>query len=635
MFTYTRVALRRAWTILIGLITICALTLVSPVSNVEDLSVFKPKDAIEKVFVVGKVIYSAQSLESIKTRFSDAVEPVTICPPRVRNVVLASLGSALKIDRVQASQIFLRVESSGIWRNCTELSEAINKAIQLGPEKATDEALVKVALSQNLAWDGLSLCVIVKAESGRILLSGNRMRCSKRLPHVFGDRKSLGDDFALLTDKITSDIVFSARSTAKLAFDVLEISLNHRVYGAIDRLTACSTGDGHCRMARPSNPLRTVSTVVLDSQEGRLLGGSCQGELCAKHGRKDDSFLPAMLFEVPPASVAKLLFALALAQDPRIDKVLLQRQIKTSGQIDGNVSKRNEWWERTVICDSRPGTLCGVPGMAFEIATELGWNANCVPTSYRCGRISLFEKSNLDTFPGQIGRLPLLATTFSPNQPMISWNDYEAVRVGKSKQMGGKAYENTSLSVQSVIGAGDMRVSALGLANLSMQIWRVANSLPTVEPKVVVPIGSESDKSISRMQDRNGLPRASAVTVLGGMQKVVEPKENGWEGAGTGFGAWMNEMGRPCNSNCGIWMKTGTVSRQDHVFGGTTTTTMLVDTDAWAKWANQTIHPSLQGKILAIGVIAVPHRNGNKRHEASYFGMTLIREMLSTKAEPL
>jgi hypothetical protein len=334
------------------------------------------------------------------------------------------------------------------------------------------------------------------------------------------------------------------------------------------------------------------------------------------------------LFEAPPASVAKLVYALALAQDPKVDRELLQRQLKTSGQVGGLVSKRNVWWERSAICDSSGGLKCAVPSIAYSIATSFGWNRNCELRTYRCGRINLIGGSADDLYPGQVGRFPIhLASTHSKSS-MISWNKYDSVRSGLVRPTAGKAYENTSAAVQSVIGAGDSRVSSLGLASVSMQIWRVSKGLPLLVPTLEISRQSyENSASQGAAQTSSSLQRA-ALTVLGGMKRVIEPEESGWQGAGTGYSAWINSMGRKCDSRCGVSMKTGTVSRQDSVFGGTTTATLLVDASAWAAWASRPVTPALKDKILAIGVIAVPHPTNVKRHNASHIGVELIREML-------
>jgi hypothetical protein len=213
---------------------------------------------------------------------------------------------------------------------------------------------------------------------------------------------------------------------------------------------------------------------------------------------------------------------------------------------------------------------------------------------------------------------------------MLDWNTYESVRLGKLSQRGLKGFEPASRAIQAVLGAGDSRTSALGLALLSSQIWRMSEGMPMLVPRAAdfgTGVSVNGDKVPQRLQ-------AAALTVLGGMRKVMEPPEPGWQGAGTVAGALEQTFGRSCKTDCGIWAKTGTVSRQDPVYGGTTLMTALIDVQTLGRWAERTPLIPNSGAMLAMGVIAMSASGASDGHAASQIGMGLLRELLSGSEQP-
>ena len=109
------------------------------------------------------------------------------------------------------------------------------------------------------------------------------------------------------------------------------------------------------------------------------------------------------------------------------------------------------------------------------------------------------------------------------------------------------------------------------------------------------------------------------------MQKVVTPAEKGWTGDGTANSAFQFVFNRPCDTNCPIYAKTGTVSYQDKVFGGTTLFTGLFKVGETRSIVNSKTKDA-GDKIYSIGVIVHPNKKV-KIHQASRMSMLLIKEI--------
>jgi hypothetical protein len=170
--------------------------------------------------------------------------------------------------------------------------------------------------------------------------------------------------------------------------------------------------------------------------------------------------------------------------------------------------------------------------------------------------------------------------------------------------------------VQSVIGAGNNRVSALGLAQLSAAIYQADSRGVIYEPTIfdTQPVVLSSTKKIS--------PRV----VMLGMQKAVQPAEKQWIGDGTARSAFIGAFGKDCPGDCPVYAKTGTVSMQDPVFAGTTLLTVLVRSEALDNALTRANNP--HRKNLAIGVIFRPKKPGGP-HYASNLGMRLVKNYMN------
>ena len=70
--------------------------------------------------------------------------------------------------------------------------------------------------------------------------------------------------------------------------------------------------------------------------------------------------------------------------------------------------------------------------------------------------------------------------------PFMGWNDYDSIRQGKEKSTSYKLLESTSLLVQSVIGAGNNRITSLGLAMLTSGIYQSSQTGKVTQAKMFI-----------------------------------------------------------------------------------------------------------------------------------------------------
>ena len=579
-------------------------------------TLFTPEQRIREVIAAGSALQSPPPENGAAERAQ-----VLPCDGRALQVLQAHLMASLQVDAARAQQQIARAASQNAWTDCPHFTQAFHKAIQMTLGGPFSAASVKEALTEDVSWDRRVPCLLGGSDEQPLLLAGHPMHCG--LQGALSPLSSLPatSSFRQQAASLASAATMAAVSGRWSPTPSQRISLQPALQAPLDAWSACIQAQA-CPQTPELLHVRDAALVVLDAQTGTLLATWCHGTACQRAQQQGPGVLPATLVEVPPASTAKLLFAMAIAADKGSDAALLQKQIKTSGQNDGSVSKRNEWWEKQAICDDAPGQRCRIPGQTRQIAEGLGWNAHCKPASPGCGRWGLLQAERPDVLPGQIGRLALDKLP-DAGAAMLDWKRYDEIRQGKRKPEGARAYANSSLAIQAVIGAGDSRISALGLAALPMQIWRLSQGLPAALPSVL------STPAPAPLPPPDKAWRQAASTVLGGMRKVVQPAEAGWQGAGTAAPAWLREMKKPCDGACGVWAKTGTVGKSDKVFGGTTTFAALLDTQEWGQWGGQEPPEALKNKVLSIGVLAMPDARGPRMHDASFLGMSAIRQLMA------
>ncbi len=631
MKTYSRVIAQRAALMTVTLSLIIGLAMYWQSSEVvqPDHSVYRPAQRIAQVLAAGSAM--RESPDSAADQLAAALPP---CDGRALDVLrarLVALGQ-VSIDHVD-ERIRLAARALPHWPGCASFLQAFDLAIAMASTSAEGPALserqVEQALTEDVNWKRRLPCLLGRDGATSRLLVGSALICSGAATELESLASLPRDSSYRQLASITARAVSVSAMAGKLEVDTAGwLSLSPALHGVLDAWSTCRQAQ-ECPQLQALASQRVVSLVLMDAATGLILAAWCDGRACTDLGRKAGGSWPATLVEAPPASTAKLMFSLELAQARDIQPLLLQRQIKTSGQNDGTVIKRNEWWERQAICDSSKKASCDVPARTRLVAEAFGFNVACDQGAAACGRWGLVQKSVPGLSPGTVGRIALDRPSGKPVR-MLDWNTYEAVRQGRQSPRGLQGFEPASRAIQAVLGAGDSRTSALGLALMSTQIWRLSEGLPLIVPRAV-DFGTGVEPADYSLQP--GLQQA-AQTVLGGMRKVVEPAEAGWQGPGTVAGALERALGRPCKTDCGLWAKTGTVSRQDKVYGGTTLLTALIDMRALSQWSERAPLLPEAGPVLALGVIAMPGSVAGEGHAASQIGMGLVRELLMAVNKP-
>ncbi len=631
MRAYSRILAQRAVAMVLILIAMIGLAMYWQATQViqPEHSVYRPAQRIAQVLAADLAM--RQSAESVPDKTQAVLLP---CDGRALTVLRARLVASglVRVDELD-ERLRLAARALPDWPGCASFLQAFELAMGMAAHASNrtglSERWVEQALTEDVNWTRRLPCLLGRDGSVTRLLTGSALLCAGAAPELDSLASLPRESSYRQLATLTAGAVSTSAVVGKLDIDGIGwLSLSPALHGALDRWRICRAA-GQCPQLQALSAQRDVSVVLMDAGSGLILAAWCDGRACAEVGRKTAGSWPATLVEAPPASTAKLMFSLELARVPGIEPLSLQRQIKTSGQNDGRVSKRNEWWERQVICDTAKSPHCAVPANTRQIADAMGFNVACDQSAAACGRWGLVQKDLAGLSPGTVGRLALDRPSGKPVS-MLDWNTYEAVRQGKQSQRGLQGFEPASRAIQAVLGAGDSRTSALGLALMSTQIWRLSQGWPLLVPRAV-DFGTGAvlmdDPAPPRLQK-------AAQTVLGGMRKVLEPPEPGWQGPGTVAGAFERVFAQPCQADCGVWAKTGTVSRQDKVYGGTTVLTALVDVQTLARLTHRVPLLPDAGPMLALGVIAMPAPGAGEGHAASQIGMGLLRELLSEGGKP-
>ena len=590
-------------------------------------TVFRPADRIAQVLAVSQSLTSSQVPEGPEpSPTALPCEGRSLAVLRIR--LMSSLGWS---EQMTDARIRAAAQASERWTGCASFLQAFQSAMRLNLQTAEPSGVsaltVTQQLSEDVTWSRTSPCFLGQAGGQTVLLSGNPLNCGQTQDLTNWRELGEGSSYIQLANGVANAAAMSAVTGKLSRLGPSTFTLDAQLQARFDQWSACLNTPS-CTDRPALQKLRDVSVVIMDTSTGAVLAAWCHGKSCAKASSAGPGAIAATLLEAPPASTAKLLFALGLAAQGRVEPDMLQKQIKTSGQNDRGVSKRNEWWEKQAICDGGQQRRCDVPAQARSISQALGFNRQCQARDPNCGRIGLVSSEVSALVPGLMGRLAIAQDGQGSTQ-MIEWQRYDRIRQGQQKPEGGAAYTATSQAIQAVIGAGDSRVSALGLAALPMQIWRLAHDQKPVLPFVMAPAHATTS-----------LPAApaswdqAAKTVLGGMRQAVEPAQAGWQGAGTISAAFIGEMKKPCSSPCGVWGKTGTVSQKDPGFAGSSLFAGLVDTREFARWRGDTAAGQPAQGVLSIGVIAIPKKGAPPFHAASHAAMAVVNQILMPTAAP-
>jgi hypothetical protein len=578
-------------------------------------SIFKPQKQIDQIRIMSDVIAknNLTSDESLET---------LLCKDRGQQIVTIRLMQGLGWTSQQA-QAFIHNVSEQIETplRCSAWLDNVQKLLEYQRLSViqTQPLEIESALSEKVAWNQQLPCIYYQDRGNWQILLGNPIRCTARKTGRYVESTQ--------SDATYKAMLSLARSLLVNAPDLGGHSLTDR-----DRMFTLDSGiqsrlqywmqcldQPECQSTLLPRVARHVSVVVMDADTSDILGALCWSGPCTNKTLKPMLNYSAMLTEFPPASTAKLLHALVLAKHSPADADMIENQIKTSGQTDGLVSKRNEWWEKQAICDEQEhAKICDHPQKVEALAQFLHWNQHCEKGSIYCGRVGLLDQSDALVLNGLVGYMHPRLVTQKP-VPLMKWSDYDQIRQGKKHSDGSVSYMNTALAIQSVIGAGDTRTSALGLANLSTQVIRLSLGEGASSPHLLRNMEEEIHSSDKEW-------KSAAQVVLAGMRKVVEPQEKGWNGPGTAAMAYQQAFGKPCQQECGVWAKTGTVSHQDPKFAGVTLFSGVIDVPQNLRWQGVEQNKQMHRR-LAIGVVVQPLQGPAPVHLASAVGMKLLSDL--------
>jgi hypothetical protein len=588
--------------------------------------VFVPLSIIEQ----SEIIYKALQNEVPEN------SPIFPCGDRTQRILSEKISVEENISSGKALNklVYLwseYVKSQGAHscKNFPEIVDAgylLKKSLQQG-SKISLKTQARQLYSQNLIWNSQIYCVYGKDELGKFLLYGKPSKCDE----VSSSSQNSAERINLR--EFLSPILSLSKNRA-VNSELSEIShqsvtLDPKLQLLFQGFENCGANNNQCstEMASLLRDVDYATFTLMDASNREVLAAGCYGSVCKSESKYISTTMAGMGIESPPASTEKLLYAYAIAKgNPSLHKDLAL-QIKTSGELDGQVSKRNEWWERQAICNPKSANAsCGIPNEVISFAKNIGWEQNCsTDPSLLCGNSNLLSAIGLQNFSPTSGRVlvdvdkkgfyineQLLKRTYIP------WSEYESIRSGKATAKNYKSLESTSLAIQSVIGAGNNRTTSLGLTLLASGIYQSAHYGKITEAALFKKIGEKTSGTVSSS--------SAAQAVLIGMQKVMTPAEPGWTGDGTASNAFKLAFGKACDSNCPMYGKTGTVSFKDKNHSGTTLFTGIIKENELRKFIGK--DQSGNTRVLALGVICQPKKS-NTGHHASKLGLLITKEIVS------
>lgn len=668
--TFSRQLLRSLF-VLLALLALALVLVVSSQRTLLQNAALTTQDAFVPAVRVERIMAIAQALSSSTTAGSMAsdVSLEQTCSLRQTELltgrVLAGFGLNAVFDARQRLAVAFASAQAVAPTGCRGFVAEVDLVLRTpglwGEQPASVlQSRVAQALTERVSWVSVPPCLYIFDGAKSFYLRGPQGYCLS--PHALGQPElastlSLDASVRGLTN-LTYTRLLGAQSVSGDADEArrFALTLRPRMAQQLERYSGCWSSNEPCDLDMPIPLARTqgATVAVLDAQTGEVLALRCFGPVCDAGSLAEAQPLAAALLEAPPASVAKLFFSLALAETASVPRDL-RMQIKTSGQLDATVVKRNEWWERTALCDlqSRPlGSAphgCAVPERAMQIATRFGWNADCGAQTKDCGRVAL--SADLASLPGFMGVLrPLAANTVPAGRSTtasaaarqyLNWNDYNRIRASGGVTQIGAPYREASAAVQAVLGAAETRTSALGLASLASSLYRASRGEVPRAPQLIRVLGDQTQSPTPitpARADRSGELRsliAPARMVREGMAKVLTPAEPGWSGDGTAHAAFRTSFGRSCPADCPVEGKTGTVSARDPRFAGTTTFTGIVDvTRLHTLMGIPPVVTASLPPVLAIGVIVFPYTRGEAvaGHAASHLALRLVRDLTVGRA---
>lgn len=588
-------------------------------------------DDLDGVFVPDDVVKNTKVvLEAIDQPKSEGLEPFS-CGNNIKQVSSDLIVRHSKVTYENADEKLFSVWAyflkNGVNPRCSDLVPLLSSAYKLKDLLAFNSKLdvdreVRLLHTQNLNWDNQVICIYSNTSTGVQLVVGGA-QCQQR------GKLALNPVQANTLRTFSQPLVTIAKNRYRPGNDPLELTMtidpDYQLF--LNKIASCGSERGKCPefLNALYHQIDYAAFTILDADSNEVLAIGCFGRSCEKVVKKELGILSAATVEVPPASTEKLVFAYALADLYPSARSRIPYEIKTSGDVGGDVRKRNEWWERAAICDLFKGddASCKIIKKTREFSHAIGWNSKCSDIANQiCGSSGILSPLGIERFSPVAGRALVTSSKEGYFEDakigdggFLSWTSYDRIREGKERATNYKQLANTSMAVQSVIGAGDNRVTSLGLGMLASGLYQSANSglvRPVVLFKGSEPaIGAKVDQSAARI-------------VVDGMNKVPVGAEPGWQGVGTASNAFKNVMGKVCGADCPLYGKTGTVGGKDSAYAGTTLFAGFFSIPKLAVYVGK--QPK-SNRTLSIGVLVKPVK-ANGIHYASNLSMALIKELL-------
>ncbi len=618
--------------VVILLLTITILHWISQNKSTEGVGIFYPKERVNRIVELANAV---ESMQVSSTEFKVENRESKNCDERSNLVLKTRISEYLELDPRQASLLterLLRSEISRKTANCRELIQDIELLSDIRKSSNSEKRFisadqVRTRLAEVIAWKRTQICISIREPHSSVQtvhLMGNLSQCLPKnsLPSV----AIVNSDISTLIRPLYQYVNHLRQKDNDKPLN-LAVTPHPFIINRLAYLQRCKEENIECGELKKLLNRGSYSIVILNAENSEILGFKCLGAKCESWKLNTEGTATdwgSLHIVSPPASTAKLFYAMAIALYGKTPSIELERQIKTSGQLDGRATKRNEWWERQSICDfGKTPSLreCPVARHASEIADSFGWNKSCEPPgNTQCGRVPLIHTSVATGLPAFVGIFGDGRSLSNQQVPYLSWEHYDRIRQNKvlSQPRDRKQLEFTSLTIQSVIGGGDSRVSALGLAQTMASFNQIMDGKSISMPIMNL---SQSSNEIGRAKID---PRANSFqAVRRGLEKVLEPAEKGWPGDGTAHPAVLKAFGKPCIDNCGLAGKTGTVSAADSRNAGTT----LFMGIANMQRVSDRFSLPFKGPFtkLAIGVIAFPDHGFASEHLASHVAMQTIK----------
>ena len=499
-------------------------------------------------------------------------------------------------------------------------------------------------LTEDFRWFSKSQCIYYQGDNGRIIyLSGGYKKCLLGRKNVINHVGYHGGrSLKKIANVLEKPAIKSSYGVKDLNSIDYKLTIDPSIQSSLDEWGICLFfKKKNCN--KDSYFKRSFSLVIADANNGNILGIKCVGEKCTQNGLSYLGDLAALQVMTPPASIAKILFALGIASDTSVKPDELMFQLKTSGSISNLSGKRNEWWERQAICDYKEENgPCRSIIRTRYFADMLGFSTRCSNgkifgkkegsmsfSKLSCGESIISKDRNVSGIApkGFIGYIPIDEDLYLNKSGVIEfmkWKDYNRIRSNREKVIDSTKYLNTSIIVQSSIGGGNSRISALGIASIMTGTNLLGNGIYPNHPSVLNILTNENNKNRNifvPIEDR-----VSANIVIKGLQKVLVPPEKEWKGHGTASIDFKNVFGKFCDEKCPIFGKTGTVSSMDLNFKNVSLFGGVTQLDKLQLLLGQDLKFN-KYKNIAVGIISYNDEIDEKRITASDAHMRVINHL--------